>query len=367
MLRRTPLYDQHLARGAKMVDFAGWDMPLHYGSQVREHHAVRRNCGAFDVSHMGVVDIGGPGATPFLSHLLANDVARLGPSTDGKALYGVMLNEQGGVVDDLITYRTGPDTYRLVINAGTRNKDLAWIQARAATHAVTIRERTDLAMVAIQGPRARELVPLALPPVLANQVCGLGSFRSMYNGDMFVARTGYTGENGYEVILPQSDVVRFWETLMSVGVVPVGLGARDTLRLEAGLNLYGSDMNDTTNPLETGLSWTIAWEPAQRDFMGRTALAPLWGKPPPFKRVGLILEGPGVLRDHQAVVRDGQRVGEVTSGSYSPTLGAGIALARVAQDIREGDTCQVEMRGRTQPARVVRPPFVRAGKPVHDD
>ncbi|MBF0176592.1 MAG: glycine cleavage system aminomethyltransferase GcvT [Magnetococcales bacterium] len=364
MLRRTPLYDQHLARGAKMVDFAGWEMPLHYGSQVREHHIVRRSCGAFDVSHMGVVDLDGPDATAFLRFLLANDVGRLAP-TDGKALYGVMLNEQGGVVDDLITYRTGTEEYRLVINAGTRDKDLAWIRTAASAHAVTIRERTDLAMVAVQGPRARELLPLAFSPPLAGQIQGLGVFRAMRDHEIFIARTGYTGEDGFEIILPQAGVSDLWETLLNVGVAPVGLGARDTLRLEAGLNLYGSDMNDATHPLECGLTWTIAWEPVQRNFIGRAALEPLWGKPTPRKRTGLILEGPGVLRDHQKVMLDGRQVGELTSGSFSPTLGVGIALARVDQSVREGDLCQVEMRGRTQPARAVRPPFVRAGKPVH--
>ncbi|MBF0424908.1 MAG: glycine cleavage system aminomethyltransferase GcvT [Magnetococcales bacterium] len=364
MPRRTPLYDQHLAHGAKMVDFAGWEMPLHYGSQVREHHAVRRGLGAFDVSHMGVIDIVGTEATSFLRHLLANDVARL--NTDGgKAQYGVMLNPEGGVIDDLITYRLGTDAYRLVVNAGTREKDLAWIRTTATGRAVTIHERTDLAMVAVQGPRAAEAVPRALPPALGLRLQALKPFHALWQDELFVARTGYTGEDGFEIILPQTGIIPFWETLIRLGVAPVGLGARDTLRLEAGLNLYGSDMNDTTTPLETGLAWTIAWEPIDRPFIGRSALAPLWGKLAPQRRVGIILEGPGVLRDHQPVLVGDRRVGELTSGSYSPTLGAGIALARVDQGVRDGERCLVEMRGRLQPARVVRPPFVRAGRPVH--
>lgn len=271
MGQRTPLYDLHLALGAKMVDFGGWDMPLHYGSQVEEHHQVRRDCGVFDVSHMCVVDVSGSQAKAFLQRLLANDVARL--ENPGKALYSAMLNEQGGVIDDLIVYLTGSSSpapgYRLVLNAGTRDKDLAWMHAQTAEFAVEVRERRDFAVLAIQGPKARARVAELVTQARAALIHELKPFQGLPEGDWFIARTGYTGEDGLEIVLPAAEVVSFFNDLVGAGISPIGLGARDTLRLEAGMNLYGQDMDEQVSPLAANMAWTIAWEPAERDFIGR--------------------------------------------------------------------------------------------------
>jgi aminomethyltransferase len=359
---RTPLYDDHLAFGARMVPFAGWDMPLHYGSQLQEHHAVRWDAGMFDVSHMAVVDLQGAGACDFLRRLLANDVAKL--KTMGKALYGCMLNERGGVMDDLITYYLGEDGYRGVVNAATAHKDLDWMRAQAAGFAVAVTPRRDLAMVAVQGPNARAKALPLLPEDLRPAAETLTPFMAAGHAGWLVARTGYTGEDGFEIMLPGSAVSALWRALADAGVKPCGLGARDTLRLEAGMNLYGSDMDETTTPLESGLAWTVAWDPRERAFIGRTALEAQRQQPDLPRQVGLVLEGKGVLRDHQPVFSEGTHVGEVTSGGYAPTLERSIALARVRGDV--GERCLVEIRGQQVPARVVKPPFVRQGKAVID-
>ena len=360
---RTPLYEQHLAAGAKMVDFGGWDMPINYGSQIAEHNAVRGGCGVFDVSHMTVVDVEGAGARDFLRFLLANDVDRL--KADGKALYSVMCRPDGGVIDDLIVYRraiaAGHQRYRLVVNCGTRDKDLAWLAETCAPFAVDIRERADLAMLAVQGPQAIDRV-CALLPAAAAAIRALDYFAAVEHGDWYIARTGYTGEDGVEVILPAGEAVAFWNALLAAGVAPAGLGARDTLRLEAGMNLYGNDMDESVHPLESGLGWTLAWEPADRDFIGRAALAPLRGNSP-RKLVGLVMRDKGVLRGHQKVVVAGVGEGEITSGTFSPTLGYSIALARVPA--ATGATAQVDRRGRLVDVQVVKPPFVRHGKQVY--
>ena len=269
MGQRTPLYDQHLALGAKMVDFGGWDMPLHYGSQVEEHQQVRRECGVFDVSHMTVIDVAGPQAMPYLQRLLANDVARL--RHVGRALYSTMLNERGGVVDDLIVYLTDWG-YRLVVNASTHDKDLAWLRTQADGFQVEIRERAELAMLAIQGPHARARTAELVDQPRAALIQDLKPFHGLAHGDWFIARTGYTGEDGLEIILPAEQITGFFTELVGAGIPPIGLGARDTLRLEAGLNLYGQDMSEEVSPLSSNLGWTIAWEPAARDFVGRAAL-----------------------------------------------------------------------------------------------
>ncbi|WP_031758840.1 glycine cleavage system aminomethyltransferase GcvT, partial [Pseudomonas aeruginosa] len=266
---RTPLYELHVALGAKMVDFGGWDMPLHYGSQVEEHHQVRRDCGVFDVSHMTVVDVAGEQATAYLQHLLANDVARLGET--GKALYSAMLNEEGGVVDDLIVYLT-EHGYRVVVNASTRDKDIAWMQAQAAGFKVDLQERGDLAMLAIQGPNARVHSSELVSPARAALIRELKPFQGRAEGDWFIARTGYTGEDGLEIMLPAAEAPGFLNELVGAGISPAGLGARDTLRLEAGLNLYGQDMDESVSPLAANMGWTVAWEPVARDFVGRRAL-----------------------------------------------------------------------------------------------
>lgn len=355
---RTPLYDKHVALGARMVDFGGWDMPVNYGSQIEEHHIVRREAGVFDVSHMTVVDIEGEGARDFLRHLLSNDIAKLkGP---GRALYGCMLDEKGGILDDLITYWRDEGRYRMVVNAATRDKDLAWIRKQAKkADAVTVTEQADTAMLAVQGPAARERTAALLPAEHRDDALALKPFGCGDFGDVFIARTGYTGEDGFEMVIPADRAEAWWQGLMDAGVAPIGLGARDTLRLEAGLNLYGSDMDESVTPLESGLGWTVAWEPADRDFIGRTVLEKQKAEGVDTRFVGLILEGRGVLRAHQPVICDGAE-GETTSGSYSPTLERSIGLARIPRNC--GDTVQVRIRNRDVPARVVKPPFVRQGE-----
>ncbi|WP_313525507.1 glycine cleavage system aminomethyltransferase GcvT [Stutzerimonas kunmingensis] len=357
MGQRTPLYDQHLALGAKMVDFGGWDMPLHYGSQVEEHHQVRRDCGVFDVSHMTVVDVSGEQARDYLQRLLANDVARL--KSTGRALYSAMLNERGGVIDDLIVYLTDWG-YRLVVNASTRDKDLAWMQAQAAGFAVEVRERPELAMLAIQGPHARARTSELVSQARAGLIHDLKPFQGMADGDWFIGRTGYTGEDGLEIILPAEQAPDFLSELVGAGIPPIGLGARDTLRLEAGLNLYGQDMTEDVSPLAANMGWTVAWEPAERDFVGRAALEQQRARDDLPKLVGLVLEERGVLRAHQVVRVNGVGDGEITSGSFSPTLGKSIALARVPAGTAE--RAEVEIRGKWYPVRVVQPTFVRHGK-----
>lgn len=360
MGHRTALYQNHLDAGAKMVDFGGWDMPIHYGSQIEEHHAVRTAIGMFDVSHMTVVDITGADAKVFLQKLLANDVAKL--TSPGKALYSGMLNENGGVIDDLIVYNM-EGWYRLVVNCSTRDKDLAWMQRQAAPYNLKITERPELAVIAVQGASARDTVARLLGEPRASLIHALGVFQGLPAGDWFVARTGYTGEDGLEIMLPDSEAGAFWEQLKAAGVRPCGLGARDTLRLEAGMNLYGSDMGEGISPLEAGMGWTIAWEPAGRDFIGRAALEQQKAAGVPRKLVGLVMEARGVLRGHQKVVTDAGE-GEITSGTFSPTLGYSIALARVPA--ATGAAAQVDIRGKLSPVRVVRPPFVRNGKKVFD-
>jgi len=356
---KTPLYDLHVEQGAKIVDFGGWDMPLHYGSQIEEHHSVRRDAGMFDVSHMAILDLTGGRSREFLRMLLANDVARL--KEFGKALYTCMLKPDGGVIDDLIVYFVSDTWYRLVINAATRAKDLAWIRARAAEFDVAVLERTDLAMIAVQGPNARRKAAELLAPAQQPAVLALKPFSGAAFGSWFIARTGYTGEDGFEIMLPASAAADAWRRLRDRGVKPAGLGARDTLRLEAGMNLYGNDMDEQHHPLESGLGWTVAFEPAERAFIGRAALQKA-RREGCDQLVGLLLEERGVLRSHQKVLAAGIGAGMVTSGTFSPTLNRSIALARVPQ--ATGAAVQVEIRGKLHAARVVKPPFARHGKAI---
>lgn len=358
LLKRTPLFDTHVAAGARLVDFGGWEMPVNYGSQIEEHHAVRAAAGMFDVSHMCPVDVTGADARRFLALLLANNVDKL--ATPGKALYSAMLNEAGGCIDDLIVYFFTPERYRLVVNAGTADKDLAWMGAVVAARAleVAIQPRRDLAMIAVQGPRARELFWQVRPAALAATE-GLGNFMAADLGELFVARTGYTGEDGFEVMVPAQDAARLWAELAAAGVKPAGLGARDTLRLEAGMNLYGNDMDEGVSPLDAGLGWTVDLK-TPRDFIGRAALEKD-GQRAAF--IGLKMLDKGVLRGHQTVTT-AHGAGEITSGTFSPTLGFSIALARVPLGVAAGDTVQVDLRGKPVNALVVKPPFVRHGKPL---
>ena len=358
MAQTTVLNAVHRAAGAKLVDFAGWEMPLHYGSQIEEHHAVRRAAGMFDVSHMRAVEVLGSGARDFLRFALANDVARL--DVPGRALYSCMLNERGGVVDDLIAYLVAGDAYRLVVNAGTAEQDIAWLSelARRRPLDVAIVPRPDLALIAVQGPAARERACAAIPG-LGEATAGLRRFQGAFSRDWFVARTGYTGEDGFELMLPAPLAERTWRRLAAAGVRPCGLGARDTLRLEAGMALYGHEMDDTTSPLEAGLAWTVDAK-TDRDFVGRAALGA-----PARSLLGLVLLDQGVLRAEQ-VVRTTHGDGVVTSGSFAPTLNRSIALARVPAPVTPGDTVEVEVRGKGLRARVVPPPFVREGKSLVD-
>jgi len=362
MGKQTPLYDLHVAAGAKIVDFAGWDMPIHYGSQLEEHHQVRRDAGMFDVSHMLPVDVSGAGAQAFLSRLLANNVAKL--KEPGKALYSCMLQEDGGVVDDLITYFFAPDDYRIVVNAGTAEKDVAWMRNQVAKTGanVSIESRRDLAIIAVQGPNARERVWQALPGTEAASEA-LKPFQAAKWqapwGELMICRTGYTGEDGFELILPATAAVQVWRALETAGVKPIGLGARDTLRLEAGMNLYGQDMDERSHPLESGLAWTVDLGP-ERDFVGRAALE---AAPRDKQLVGLKLEDRGVLRAHMRVVTP-QGEGETTSGSFAPSLNASIAFARVPAGVALGDAVEVDIRGKLLKARVAKLAFVRHGKPL---
>jgi aminomethyltransferase len=398
-LKQTPLYAAHLAMGAKTVDFGGWDMPVNYGSQIDEHHQVRNDCGMFDVSHMRVVDIKGNGARSFLRFLLANNVDKL--KSPGKALYSCMLLDNGGVIDDLIVYFMSEEWFRIVVNAGTADKDIAWMKKQAAEFAgqhlnppqspqppsippyqggggcsspdkgrpggvkggregfapqLTITDHPELAMIAVQGPNARAKVWDALPGS-RELTEDLAPFSAVEMGTMFIARTGYTGEDGFEVIIPGKAAPFFWATLAEKGVKPIGLGARDTLRLEAGMNLYGQDMDETINPLEAGLAWTVDLK-CDRDFIGKAALL---ANPPARKLVGLVLLDRGVLRGHQKV-HTPHGEGEITSGSFSPTLEKSIALARVPKEVQIGDSVQVSVRDKMLAAKVVKYPFVRNGK-----
>ncbi len=362
MLKKTVLNDAHRALNARMVDFGGWDMPVNYGSQIEEHHAVRRDCGMFDVSHMCPVDLVGNDCRPFLSRLVANDVAKL--TVSGKALYSAMLNEAGGVIDDLIIYFLTDTQFRLVVNAGTAEKDLAWMQAKADEWQmdVIITQRRDgdnsLGIIAVQGPNARTKVWEVLPQTKA-AIADLKPFFAAEVDQYFIASTGYTGEDGYEIMLPANEAESLWHALKAAGVNPCGLGARDTLRLEAGMNLYGQDMDETVSPLDAGLAWTVAMKD-ERDFVGKSALTAA-GQQKTF--LGLILLDKGVLRGHQKVITN-HGDGEITSGTFSPTLQQSIALARLPLGVQIGDEVEVDIRGKLLKAKVTKPVFARNGKAV---
>ncbi|MDX3896263.1 glycine cleavage system aminomethyltransferase GcvT [Pusillimonas sp.] len=363
-LKRTPLYFLHVQAGARFTDFAGWHMPLSYGSQLDEHRAVRAKAGMFDVSHMRVVDVQGSQAKPFLQRLLANDVARL--RTVGRAQYSCMLNRQGGVLDDLLVYFFASDEWRLVVNAANAQDDLEWMRSVAADEnfdaALTMRE--ELAIIAVQGPQAPQALWQARPAWKA-AAGELKRFAATFVDEVvMVARTGYTGEDGYEIILPASLAAALWNDLAQAGVAPCGLAARDTLRLEAGLNLHGQDMDDSVLPSQAGLSWTVSLDDPARRFIGREALEQAGEQAMAF--VGLRLLDRGVMRSGAAVQTASGR-GVVTSGTMSPTLGVSIAMARVPRGVSVGDDVQVEVRGKWMPAEVVQMPFVRSGTAADSD
>ena len=356
MLKQTPLNAKHREANAKLVDFSGWEMPIHYGSQIEEHHAVRQDAGMFDVSHMLPVDIKGEGVRAFLRRLVANNVDKL--QTTGKALYSCMLNENGGVVDDLIIYFMTESWFRIVVNAGCADKDIAWMEQQRDKYApgLQILPGRDLAMIAIQGPNAAAKFWQALPGS-EGVTRAMKPFTAIVIGTMFVARTGYTGEDGFEVMMPAKAASFMWQALLDAGVRPCGLGARDTLRLEAGMNLFGQDMDETVSPLESGLAWTVDLK-SERDFIGKDALLK---QPVGRQLIGLVLQERGVPRSHQKVYT-AKGEGEVTSGTFSPTLNVGIALARVPVGVNVGDEIEVEIRDKKLKARVVKYPFVRNGK-----
>ncbi len=363
MAQQTPLYDQHVLCGARMVDFHGWMMPLHYGSQIDEHHAVRTDAGMFDVSHMTIVDLHGSRTREFLRYLLANDVAKL--TKPGKALYSGMLNASGGVIDDLIVYYLTEDYFRLVVNSATREKDLSWITQHAEPYAIDITVRDDLSLIAVQGPNAQAKASSLFSDEQRHAVEGMKPFFGVQAGEFFIATTGYTGEAGYEIALPKEQAADFWQKLVQAGVKPCGLGARDTLRLEAGMNLYGQEMDESISPLAANMGWTIAWEPAERNFIGREVLE-LEREKGTEQLVGLVMTEKGVLRGELPVrftdANGNAREGVITSGTFSPTLGHSIALARVPAGI--GETAIVQIRNREMPVKVTKPIFVRNGKSV---
>ncbi|MEW6998409.1 glycine cleavage system aminomethyltransferase GcvT [Colwelliaceae bacterium BS250] len=362
MTNKTVLHAKHLESNAKMVDFYGWEMPINYGSQIEEHNAVRTDAGMFDVSHMTIVDVKGNDAKAFLRRLVINDVAKLEDA--GKALYTGMCNEEGGVIDDLIVYFFTDTDYRLVVNSATRVKDLAWINTQATSFDVTITERPEFAMIAVQGPQAKAKVATLLDAEQTLAVDGMKPFFSAQAGDLFIATTGYTGESGYEIALPQEQASDLWQQLLDAGVAPCGLGARDTLRLEAGMNLYGLDMDETVSPLAANMAWTIAWDDESRNFIGREVLSAQRAAGDQQKLVGLVMEAKGVLRTGLKVITE-HGEGVITSGTFSPTLGHSIAMARVPRAVKLADTVEVEMRKKSVTVQVVKPSFVRNGKKVY--
>lgn len=359
MPQKTPLYDCHVKAGAKLVDFSGWDMPLHYGSQIEEHHVVRQSAGLFDVSHMGVVEVKGEGVIDYLRYLLANDIEKL--KNPGDALYTCMLNDNGGIIDDLIAYRFSDAHFRLVINAGCREKDIAWLEKVAAQFSVELTVRQDVCLLALQGPNAIDALKHPFGQAVVDQIATLKPFKSLLMEDgSVIARTGYTGEAGVEMMLPVETALRVWDTLLANDVKPCGLGARDTLRLEAGLNLYGNDMTEETSPLNSNLAWTVSFKDESRDFIGKTPLLAQKASGVSEILIGLLMTERGVLRAHQKVMIEGVGEGEITSGTFSPTIGHAIAMARVP--VGEAQAAKVERRGDWLPVQIVQLPFVRNGE-----
>lgn len=354
MFAKTPLHAEHIALGARMVDFHGWEMPLHYGSQLIEHNAVRSDAGVFDVSHMTVVDVLGAGDRQFLRKLLTHDIDEL--KHHGRALYTCMCNEHGGIIDDLIVYERSPDNYRLVLNSATRERDLAWLRQQILGFSAGLQERTELAMIAVQGPNAIQKTLSVLTPLEADAVSTLAYFECVEPLNYFFARTGYTGEDGLEIMATQENIIALWRKLIEIGVKPCGLAARDTLRLEAGMLLYGQDMDESTTPLESALSWAVTWEPKERDFIGMGAMLSQKHHGLTRKLVGLTLKDKGIMRQGQHVIINGKPEGIITSGTFSPTLGYSIALARVS--INATDTVLVDIRGKLHEAQVGKPRFI---------
>lgn len=356
----TPFYPSHLDAKAKIVDFGGWALPVNYGSQIKEHEIIRSAAGMFDVSHMVINDVHGVDAKPFLRYLLSNDVEKLDKFGLGKALYSGLLNQEAGVIDDLIVYLM-PFGYRVITNAATEAKDLNWIKQVAANFKVEIFSRRDLAMLAVQGPEAIAKV-VAAHPHMVDKLASLKPFTALEDGGYFYARTGYTGEDGLEIMFPKEEANAFWTMLLDHGVAPCGLGARDTLRLEAGMNLYGHEMDENITPLSCNMDWVVDLSDERRDFIGKRAYQLLRLSPDNQKQVGLILLGKGVLREGQKLYCNGEEFGIITSGTFSPSLKISIGIARVNPERNGG--IMVEIRGKLEAVKIVSLPFVRNGKKV---
>jgi aminomethyltransferase len=364
-LQHTPLHDEHLARGAKMVDFGGWHMPLQYEGILAEHRAVRESVGIFDVSHMGEIDFTGPGALAAVQRLVTNDAARL---TDGKALYTCVCYPDGGIVDDCIVYRRGPEDLRIVVNAANIAKDFAFFQEHAGRLCAVADHSPEVALIAVQGPKARGLVASLAGEHLL-QVPSFGFAAGALAGvDIVAARTGYTGEDGFELFVPAAQAVPVWRALLAGGAAPIGLGARDTLRLEARLSLYGNDIDATTSPLEAGLGWVVKLDKLARGepFVGAEALAKQRADGLTRTLVGFRVQDRNIARPGAEVVdADGKAVGRVTSGGPALTVGGAVGLAYVPVALgAPGTVLTIAQRGRSFPAEVVKGPFYRRAEPA---
>lgn len=361
-VKRTPLFDEHKKLNAHMAPFGGWEMPLNYAGQIEEHNFVREDAGMFDVSHMNVVDFKGKDVIKFLHYLIANNVSVL---KEGQALYSCMLNEKAGVVDDLIVYKINDEYFRMVINAATHDKDIAWLEKQITKFDVEMTEKTEFVMIAVQGPNAITKTQEVFTPEQRTETKGLGRFYGVDVEGWWIARTGYTGEDGYEIMVPEDKAIEFWQNLLSAGVKPCGLVCRDSLRLEAGMRLYGSDMNEDVSPLEASIGWSVAWQPEDRDFIGRKVLEQQKKDGVKNKLCGLILDkGKGILRSHQKVFTNKGDEGEITSGGFSPTLGHSIAFVMLPSYVKIGDEVSVEIRGKKIEGKIVKPVFVKDGKKV---
>lgn len=353
-MRHTPLFAAHSRLGARFVDFGGWEMPVQYSGIIAEHMAVRSAAGVFDVSHMGEIELRGPGALAAAQYLTANDVRRL---EDGQAQYSLLLLPGGGIVDDIMVYRVHAERLLVCVNAANTAKDLAWILEHAGTAEVVDRS-ADTALLALQGPAAARIVTeLGSVDVAALPRFACAS-TTVAGVSVLAARTGYTGEDGWELFCASQDAVRLWEALIDAGAQPIGLGARDTLRLEAALPLYGNDLDETTTPLEARLGWVVHYD--KGEFIGREALLAQRSAGVGRRLCGFVLDDRGIARPGYPILQDGIEIGRVTSGTQSPTLGKAIGLGYVPRDsAATGTMLAVEIRGRTVPAHVVALPFYR--------
>jgi len=350
-MNKTDLFQEHINLGAKMVDFGGWNMPINYGSQINEHKTVRSNVGIFDVSHMSVFDLNGSEQIDFLRNLLPNDVAKI--SSPNRALYSPLLDESGGIMDDLIVYNLGSH-YRIISNCATSSQNHKWFKKHSEDYDVEVTFRKDLSIIAVQGPNSLKI----LKKIGMENLDDLIDFDLKMLNSTMVAKTGYTGEEGFEIVVKSSEVQSLWKKLIEAEASPIGLGARDTLRLEAGLNLYGTDMDTSNHPFESNLAWTIDLSDNERNFIGKSSLEKI-NKESSKELVGIILKEKGVLRSNQIITHKSGS-GIVLSGTFSPSFGFSIALARL--DKGHKGIGKVEIRNKEFNIEIVSPPFIRKGK-----